>query len=86
MNSSTSEVLWPSPVAAHQASLGFANTQSVFMEDTASAILGGIETGAFTASISTSGQLSQDVQYTIALLNQGGYQATVTGTNLVINW
>jgi hypothetical protein len=86
MNSSTSEVLWPSPVAAHQASLYFALTQSIFMEDTAAAILTAIETGAFTASISTSGQLSQDVQYVVALLNQGGYQAQVTGTNLVINW
>jgi len=86
MNSSTSEVLWPSPVGAHLNALQFATTQSELCADVALAIVGAVETGAFTVSVSMSGELSQDVQYVVALLNQGGYSAQVTGTNLVINW
>ena len=86
MNSSTSEPLWPSPVAAHHNALQFATTQSELCADIALAIVGAVETGLFTVSVAMSGETSQDVQYVVALLNQGGYQAAVTGANLVINW
>jgi hypothetical protein len=86
MNSSTSEALWPSPVAAHEASLHSTNTQSELATDVATAILTAIGSGLFTASVDVSTDLSQDVQYVTALLNQGNYSAQVTGSNLVINW
>ena len=86
MNSSQSEMLWPSPVASHVNAVQFASTQSELCADVALAIVGAVETGLFTASLAMSGELSQDVQYVVALLNQGGYQASVTGANLVINW
>lgn len=86
MNSSTSEVLWPSPVGAHEASLHSTGTQAELMIDVATDILTAIGTGAFTSSTSLSTELSQDAQYVTALLNQGGYQAQVTGTNLIVSW
>lgn len=86
MNSSTSEAVWPSPVAAHQTAQHITNTQDAYLALVATAILTAITAGAFTASVTTVGKLSADVQYAIALLNQGNYQAAVTGTSLVINW
>jgi hypothetical protein len=86
MNTSTSEVLWPSPVGAHANALQFATTQSELCADVALAIVAAVESGLFTTSVSMTGELSQDVQYVTALLNQGGYTAQVTGTSLVINW
>jgi hypothetical protein len=86
MNSSTSEVLWPSPVGAHEASLHSTNTQTELMVDVATDIMTAIGSGLFTSSTSVSSDLSADVQYVTALLNQANYQAHVTGTNLVVSW
>lgn len=86
MNSSTSEVLWPSPVGAHDTSLHIAGTQHALCALIATDILAAISSGLFTTSVSMSGKSSQNVQYVTALLNQGGYSAAVTGTNLVISW
>lgn len=86
MNTSTSEVLWPSPVGAHDTSLHIGGSQHALCALVATAILAAISSGLFTATVSMSGKTSQNVQYVVALLNQGSYQATVTGTNLVINW
>lgn len=86
MNTSTSEALWPSPVASHEQALHIAETQPTLNAAVASGILTAVSSGLFTASVDVSSSLSQDVQYVTALLNQGGYQASVTGTNLVINW
>lgn len=86
MNSSTSETLWPSPVAAHENALHIADTQDAYCALVATGILTAISSGLFTASITTSGKQSQDVQYVTALLNQANYSAHVTGTNLVISW
>ena len=86
MNSSTSEALWPSPVSSHEHSLHIANTQDALIALVATDILAAVSSGLFTATVSMSGQLSKDVQYVVALLNQGSYSAQVTGTNLIINW
>lgn len=86
MNTSTSETLWPSPVASHHNALQFATTQSELCADIALAIVTAVEAGLFTATVDMSGELSADVQYVMALLNQGGYIAQVTGSNLVISW
>jgi len=86
MNSSTAEVLWCSPVAARLSSSNNTNTQVLLMQDVAVAILTSTEAGTFTASVSMSTETSADSKYVVALLNQGGYQASVTGTNLIINW
>lgn len=86
MNSSTSEAIWPSPVASHETALHIADSQAALNALVASGILTAVSSGLFTASVSMSGKQSQDVQYVVALLNQGNYSAHVTGTNLVINW
>jgi len=86
MNTSTSEALWPSPVSAHEHSQHSTNSQDVLIIAVADAIITAVGTGAFTASVDVSTSSSGDVQYVTALLNQGSYAATVTGSNLVINW
>jgi hypothetical protein len=86
MNTSTSEALWPSPVSSHEHALHSTGTQDILIVAVASAIVTAVGTGAFTASVDVSTSLSEDVQYVTALLNQGSYQAHVTGSNLVINW
>jgi hypothetical protein len=86
MNSSTSEAVWLTPGSAHQLSLHHTDTQVVFETTVALAILTATETGLFTCSSAVGSTPSQDVQYVVALLNQGGYQAAVTGTNLVVSW
>ena len=80
--------IWPDSVNARQVAQNVAagDTQAVFASLVAEAIAEELQDGLFTASVSTSGQASADVQYVTAALNCSGYQATVTGTNLVINW
>jgi hypothetical protein len=86
MNSSTSEVLWPSPVGAHEASTHSTNTQTELMIDVATDILTAIGSGAFTSSSNVASEVSQDVQYVTALLNQAGYSCSNNGTSLVVSW
>lgn len=86
MNSSTSENLWPSPVGAHTSSLTITNSQTALCALVASHILTAVSAGLFTCSTSVSSASSVDVQYVTALLNQGNYQAQVTGTNLIVSW
>lgn len=87
MNTSTSEALWPSPVAAHEASLhNTDSSQTILMAITASNILDEITTGAFFTTVGVGSASSQDVQYVMALLNQGGYSAHVSGSTLTISW
>lgn len=86
MNSSTSEVLWPTPVGAHDTSLHIGGTQHALCALVATAILTAISAGLFTATISMSGQLSQNVQYVSLLLNQGGYTVSHSATSLIVSW
>jgi hypothetical protein len=86
MNSSMSEATWLSPVAAHEVSLHPADPQVIFDVAVAQAILAAAITGVFTATVAIGSTPSVVVQYVVAHLNQGNYQAQVTGTNLVINW
>lgn len=86
MNSSTSEALWPSPVAAHTTALHIANTQDEFIQDVAAAIIDAVGSGAFTCTVDASAETSVDTQYVVALLNQGGYNAQILAAGLVINW
>lgn len=86
MNSSTSEVLWPSPVCARARASTITTTQSIFSSAVSVAINTAIAAGLFTASIATGATPSADVQWVLAMLNQGGYQASVTGANLVVSW
>jgi hypothetical protein len=86
MNSSTSEALWPSPVAAHQTAQAPANTQNILSVAVASAIVTAVGSGLFTAAVTVSSSASADVQYVTALLNQGGYTCSNDGTHLNINW
>lgn len=86
MNSSTSEVCWMSPVAAHETAQHIAETQHALCALIATDIVTAVSAGLFTSSTDVSAELSKDVQYVMALLNQGSYQAHVTGTNLVISW
>lgn len=86
MNSSTSEVLWPSVVGAHDTSTHIAGTQHALCALVATNILAAISSGLFTVTISMSGQTSKNVQYVSALLNQGSYTVSHTATSLVISW
>ena len=86
MNSSTSEVLWPSPVGAHEASSHPTDTQTELMVDVGTAILTAIGSGLFTASVNVTSDNSRDVLDVTTLLNQGGYTCSNDGTNLVVNW
>jgi hypothetical protein len=86
MNSSTSEILWMSPVEARSAATHSADSQVVFEGAVAAGILTAVRAGLFTASVAVGSTPSQDVQYVLAMLNQGNYQAAVTGTSLVVNW
>ena len=87
MNSSTSEAPWPSPVSAHENALHIVDsTQAHLMVSVAGDILTAIAGGLFTSSSDVSAEVSADVQYVAALLNQANYVAKVTGTNLVVSW
>lgn len=87
MNSSQSECLWPAVVGAHEASLHQSDsTQMGLCIGVASDILTAIDSGDFTSSTDITGELSKDVQYVAALLNQANYSAHVTGTSLVVSW
>jgi hypothetical protein len=86
MNSGILDEVFMSPVSAHQAALNSAASQEVFKLAVASSILTAVTAGSFTSSTAVGSTPSQDVQYVLALLNQAGYQASVTGTNLVVSW
>ena len=86
MNSSTSECTWPSPDCAHLSSLQIAQSQTELTVDIATAISTAIGSGLFTASIPVTSDLSVDVQYCMALLNQAGYAVSNDGTNIVVSW
>lgn len=86
MNSQTSEVYWVSPIGAHQISMHPTSHNVIFNTSVATAIITAALTGAFTASVAVGSTPSKDVQYTIGLLNQAGYVASMQGTNLVISW
>ena len=87
MNSSTSESVWPTPESAHETALHIADsTQAALIALVATDILAAVSSGLFTADVPVSGQTSTDVQYVVALLNQGSYICSNDGTNIVINW
>lgn len=87
MNSSQSECLWPEVVGAHQASQHIADsTQAALCALVASDILAAISGGLFTSSTDVTAELSVDVQYVMALLNQANYTARNDGTNIVVSW
>ena len=88
MNSSTSEAVWPSPVSAHETALHVHDVaaQAALNALVAHDIVTAVQAGAFTSSTAVGSETSQNVQYCLALLNQGGYQAHIVGTNLVTSW
>lgn len=86
MNSSTSEVVWPSPVGAHDTSLHIAGTQHALCALVATNILAAISSGLFTASTNVTTASSVNVQYVMALLNQAGYSVHNDGTSIVVSW
>ncbi len=86
MNTNTSAALWPTAVAAHSIASSIANTQSLLIANVSDDISEAILTGAFTSSTAVSGETSVNVQYVMALLNQGGYTAVNDGTSIVVSW
>ena len=74
------------PVAAHASALEAATTQMIFKLAVASSILVAVTAGLFTSSTAVGTTPGADVQYVVAMLNQAGYQARVTGANLIVNW
>jgi len=49
-------------------------------------ILTAVSSGDFTSSTAVAGQSSVDVQYVMALLNQGNYAVHNDGTSIVVSW
>lgn len=86
MNSSTSEAVWPTPGSAHETAAHIAGTQAALIALVATDILAAVSSGLFTSSTAVSGQLSGDVQYVCALLNQGSYNVHLDGTSIVVSW
>ncbi len=73
-------------VAAHGASATIANTQTALRVAVAADILTAIGNGDFTSTTDVTNEASQDVQYVMAILNQGSYSAHIDASNLVISW
>lgn len=86
MNSQILDEVFMGPVAAHASSLESTTSQMVFKLAVASSILVAVTAGLFTSSTAVGTTPSRDVQYVVAMLNQAGYQASVTGVNLIVNW
>ena len=87
MNSSTSEALWPTPGASHETALHISDsTQAALIALVATDILTAVSSGDFTSSTAVAGQSSVDVQYVMALLNQGNYAVHNDGTSIVVSW
>ncbi len=86
MNSNTSAALWPTAIASRSIAASIGNTQSELIADIALAIATAVDGGLFTSSTAVSGETSGDVQYVMALLNQGGYTAVNDGTSIVVTW
>ena len=86
MNSQIADEVFMGPVAAHSSALTPAATQTVFKLAVAASILTAVTAGLFTSSTAVGATPSGDVQYVVQMLNQAGYTAHVTGTNLVVNW
>lgn len=87
MNSSTSEAVWPTPDSAHRTAQHISDsTQAALVALVATDILAAVSSGLFTVDVPVSGQTSVDVQYVMALLSQGGYVCSNSGSDIVINW
>jgi hypothetical protein len=78
--------LVPTAIAAHQASVDHAGTQTTLIALVAADIAVATSAGNFSCTVSVSGQASNDVQYVIELLRNEGYTATLSGTTLTISW
>jgi len=86
MNSGIMDEVFLSPVAAHAASLQIAQTQSALKVLVATDIITAVGDGLFTSSTDVTDELSQDVQYVLAMLNQAGYSAHIVVADLVVSW
>ena len=86
MNSQTMDGLFISPGSARSTAQFPTSSQNVIELAVASAILTAVTAGLFTATVAVGSTPSADMQYVSQMLNQAGYTARVTGTNLVVNW
>jgi len=81
-----SESLIPNARAAKDASSTGASTQTALVVLAVRAIAAACATGAYTAVFSISGASSLDLQYILEVLHTGGYQTSITTTNLTVTW
>jgi D-arabinose 5-phosphate isomerase GutQ len=86
MASNTTDDLLFSATAAHSRANDFAGTQTIFYSEVVETILEAVDDGAFTVTISASGQSSQDIQWVIEELRHNGYTVTTSTTNIVVSW
>lgn len=86
MNSQIADEVFMGPVAAHNSAQNSASSQMVFKLAVAASILTAVTAGLYTSSTAVGSTPSVDVQYVTQMLNQAGYTAHVTGTNLVVSW
>jgi hypothetical protein len=81
-----SDEIFMDALAAHKAAQTSTATQTVFKNAVLAAIVTAFTAGLYTATVAVGSTPSQDVQYVLQQLNNSGYTASVTGTNLVANW
>lgn len=86
MNSQIQDEVFMSPAEAREVALHATEAQVVFKVAVSAAILAAVTAAAYSATVAVGATPSQVVQYVTMLLNQAGYNARVTGTNLIINW
>ena len=86
MNSQIMDEVFMGPIAAHSAAQTATASQTVFKLAVAASILTAVTAGLYTSSTAIGSTSSGDTQYVTQLLNQAGYTARVTGTNLVVAW
>jgi branched-subunit amino acid aminotransferase/4-amino-4-deoxychorismate lyase len=86
MNSQITDEVFMSPVAAHSSAQNSTASQMVFKLAVAASILTAVTAGLYTSSTAVGSTSSADTQYVTQLLNQAGFSAHVTGTNLVVAW
>lgn len=81
-----SDEIFPDALAAHQAAATATATQTIFKCAVLDAIVTAFTAGDVTATVAVGSTPSQDVQYVLAQLNNLQYTASVTGTDVVVNW
>lgn len=81
-----SDEIFPDALASHQAALSSAAPQVVVKDAILAAIVTAFTAGAFSCTVSVGSYASNDLTYSMGLLNNLGYDASVSGSTLTVSW